>query len=224
MTEIDFLPADYRSRRASRRDQWYVIALGAVLLVVLLGSMLHQSHLARTLRAQLASLQDSRSDLQAKRTEVQRLETRRAELASDAKFFCLLGAHPAVSRVLVAVSASCPARLALNTIVLKPDRQAIAESKAVRGAARASTAPSTEPPEVLRAEQIKRFGELRAQTGLTLEIEGMAESDLVVAQFMERLEDSDCFARVELGTAVEQQASASSVRDFKIQCRVEKLF
>ena len=165
MAEIDFLPADYRSRRASRHDQWYVMGLGAVLLVVLLGSMLHQSREARSLRTQLASLEDSRSDLHAQKTELQRLETRRSELALDAKFYCLLNAHPSLSRVLVAVSASCPPRLALNSIKIWPEKQASPDLRLGRGNSRSSMSGNAEPPEVQRTEQIKRFGEQRALTG-----------------------------------------------------------
>ena len=224
MAEIDFLPADYCSRRASRRDQWYVIGLGAVLVVVLLGSMLRESHEVRSLRVQLGSLEVSRSDSQAQRTELQRLEARRAELALDAKFYCLLNAHASVSRVLVALSTCCPPRLTLHTLRLKPVKQNLTEGKTGRKAARNSAPEGTEPPEGLRVELIKRFGEQRMQAGLNLDITGVAEYDIAaVAKLMELLDDSDCFVDVELGNTDDQKASTSSLREFTIHCRLSKL-
>jgi Tfp pilus assembly protein PilN len=222
VSEIDFLPAEYRSRLASRRDQWYVMGLGAVLLAVLLGTMIHLSHQRARLRDQLAVLEGSQSELDAQAEELRRLEARRAELAFDAKFYCLLDAHPASSRVLVAVSTSCPPRLALNTVRVKPEKLAAADPKAPKTYARFAQ-PKDESPEAVRTEQLKRFTEERAHTAMTLEITGVAESDLALVELMERLERSDCFAEVKLQTAVDQQASQSAQRAFTVQCRLARV-
>jgi Tfp pilus assembly protein PilN len=53
-----------------------------------------------------------------------------------------------------------------------------------------------------------------------LSLEGVTYSNLVVSDFMSRLERSPLFADVELGVAEKSQVASKSVVKFKITCRV----
>lgn len=223
VTEIDFLPAEYWKRRASQRDQWYLMGIGVALLVLLLGSIVHESRKVASVRAQLSSVETEYKDVLEQLGEVQRLEESRAPLAFDARFYSLLRAHPSLSRSLAAVATSCPPRLTLNTIRVKPFRSAYIEPKPAMAISRQPTGGASSIAADLLVEKLERFASDREQTQFSVEITGVAESDLDVAELIERLEKAACFSEVQLKSSNERSAGVSELREFFVQCRLAKV-
>jgi Tfp pilus assembly protein PilN len=217
VTDLDFLPLEYHKRQASQRDQWYLLGIGVAALLCLLGSVVNQSRGARDLRAQLDSLDTEYNDAKALADEVARLETKRAPLVVEARLYSLLCAHPAMSRVLVNVAASCPPAATIESLSVKPLK--VSTAKAVAASPQRSGSSSDVKPDALGQLQ-----QLREELQFDVEIKGVAESDLDVAQFIELLEQTRCFSKVELGFSTDQQDSAGSeVRSFMILCRLEEV-
>ena len=222
MTEIDFLPAEYWNHRASQRDRWYILGIGVASLLLLLGDLLNQSRRVEHLRAQLSSLEAQQRDGLEHAAEIQRLEARRSSLASDAKVHSLLRAHPSMSRVMVAMATSCPPHLTVSTIRVQPTRRASTEPKSTGATAKPPSPASSAKEDELVTAQLERFFADVQQARLSLEITGIAESDLDVTEFIDHLERSDCFAEVTLTNTDAQPAGQSPAREFKIQCELAK--
>jgi Tfp pilus assembly protein PilN len=225
MTEIDFLPAEYWKRRASQRDQWYLLGIGAASLVLLLASVVHETSKAADLRGQLQSMESEYENTLGLVEQVKQLDDKRRPLAIDAKFHTLLRARPAMSRAMVALATSCPPRLTLNTIRVKT--AVVAKSDPAKAAARAAKPNTTgsAAPVDTSLEQLEQFATDRQSSRVAIEMTGVAESDLELAEFMERLENAGCFTEVSLGAATDSPATShSELREFKIQCRLVEVF
>jgi len=224
MTEIDFLPAEYWKRRASQRDQLYLLAIGAASLVLLLASVVHEASNAAQLRAQLNILETEYQDVSVHVEQVKQLEAKRAPLVFDAKFHTLLRARPSLSRAMVALATSCPSRLTLNAIRVKTTTVARPDPKHSATAGKATAARPTATGDGL-AEQLEQFATQRELARVAVELTGVAESDLELAEFMERLENAGCFTEVSLGTSADSPSTGlSELRQFKIQCRLVEVF
>lgn len=217
MNEIDFLPAEYWNYRRSQRDQWYLLLIGVATLVLLSGNMLSQSRKVGSLGRQVTSLENARNDAAAEADEVRELEAARTRSAADARRFALLGAHPSLSRVLVTIAASCPDRLSLTSVRVKPERAAANDARLSRPFV---PTPSAIASDGGRADQLARFTSDRLHTETAVELVGVAATDLDVTDLIGRLERSDCFAEVTLGSTDAQ--AAGGLREFKIQCRLAR--
>lgn len=225
MTEIDFLPVEYWKRRASQRDQWYLLGIGAASLVLLLASFVHESSNAAQLRAQLNSMEIEYQDVSVHVEQVKQLENTRTPLAFDAKLHTLLRARPSLSRAMVALATSCPSRLTLNAIRLKTVTVARPEQKSATTAGRGTTSTNATSSVDPLVEQLGRFATQRELSRVTIELTGVAESDLELAEFMERLENAGCFTEVALGNSTDSPSpGVSDLREFKIQCRLLEVF
>jgi Tfp pilus assembly protein PilN len=215
VTNLDFLPPEYHKRQASQRDQWYLLGIGITALLCLLGSVVNQSRGTSDLKAQLDSLDTEYTDAKALADEVQRLEAKRTPLATEARFFSLLRAHPAISRVLVNVAASCPPEATIEGLSVKPLKVASASVAPPSSAAAAADA---------KPDALAQFEQTRRETQFDVEIKGVAESDLGVAKFIELLERTQGFSKVELVFSTEQQENAGpELRSFMILCRLQKI-
>jgi Tfp pilus assembly protein PilN len=225
MTEIDFLPVEYWKRRASQRDQWYLLGIGAASLALLLASVVHESSDAGQLRAQLKSVETEYEDASAHVEEVERVKLARAPLAFDARFHSLLRARPSLSRAMAALATSCPPRLSLTAVRLKTATVARAESKAPGTGGRGTAGTSTMSPAEQLNEQLGRFATQRELSRVLIELTGVAESDLELSDFMEQLENAGCFTDVTLGNSADSLSpGVSELREFKILCRLVEVF
>jgi Tfp pilus assembly protein PilN len=227
MTEIDFLPAEYWKRRASQRDQWYLLGIGAASIILLLASLVHETSKAAGVRGQLESMESEFENALGLVEQVKQLDDQRRPLALDAKFHTLLRARPSMSRAMVALATSCPARLTLNSIRVKTAMVAKSDPKAAPRATRTIPTNPTRPsaPVDSTVEQLEQFATRRQSSRVAIELTGVAESDLELAEFMERLENAGCFTEVSLGTAADlPSTSHSELREFKIQCRLVEVF
>ena len=220
MADIDFLPTEYWKRRATQRDQWYLLGIGASAMILLVGSIVREARESANLRSQLITVETEYADALAEIADAEWLAKRRDSMAADANFHSLIRAHPSLSRALVAVSTSCPLRLTLNSIRIKPDRSARQEQKPDRvRLSLANAGPAADPG----VEQLERFAADSERTIFLVELTGIAESDIEVAELIERLEQSECFADVRLAFTDAQSTGGSNIREFKVQCRLAQV-
>lgn len=223
-TEIDFLPAEYWKKRQSQRDQWYLLGMGLASLFPLLSSFLQESSSIARLRSELAAVESEYHEAAAEVEAVERLKTQCAPLAQDARFYALLRARPSLSRTLAAIAASCPVRVSLSTTRVRPVRTIRPDQKSPAALSRnpVPPAPGASPLDP-HVEQLERFANDRELTRLSIELSGVAESDLDIAELIERLERAGCFREVNLSTVDFQSAGVVELREFKIQCRLAEV-
>ena len=221
VTGVDFLPAEYWKRRASQRDQYYLLAIGGALILLLVGSFGHETHKANLIRTQLAGIEAEYKDVLNQAVEVQNLEERRAPLAFDAKCYSLLRAHPSVSRTLVAVATSCPPHVTLRSITIKQVH--IAPADETRTGASRFAVPAQRSAQEIRQEQLERFAKEREQTRLSLQIDGVSATDPDVTELVARLERSECFASVTFTVSENPSTGSVELRKFTINCLTKVL-
>jgi hypothetical protein len=144
-------------------------------------------------------------------------------MALDARFYALLRARPSLSRAVAAIATSCPTHLTLNSLRVRPLKIARPDSKTATLPPRSVLPSSTNVPADAQLEQLERFAAERESTRLSIELVGVAESDLDVAELIERLESAGCFKEVNLSTVDYQPAGVFELREFKIQCRLAEV-
>jgi Tfp pilus assembly protein PilN len=220
VTGVDFLPAEYWKRRASRRDQYYLLAIGGALILLLIASFGHETRKASLIRMQLAAADAEYQDALSQAAEVQRLEERRVPLAFDAEFYALLRAYPSVSRTLVAVASSCPPHVTLKSVALRSVRESTSDAPKSAGRSKPS-APSTGP--AARREQLDRFAKDRQHTRLSIQIDGVSATDPDVTDLVARLERSECFSSVTFTVSENASTGPIELRKFTIQCWLTKV-
>ncbi len=224
MTEIDFLPAEYWNRRQSQRDQWYLLGIGVASLILLLASAFHEAGNASQIRAKLAAVETEYKEALVQVEEVTRLETRRAPLATDAKIHSLLRARPSLSRVAAAIATSCPPRLSLNTVRVRPVKLNRSETKTAVVVAPSPGASAGPGSPDLVAEQLERFQADRDITRLAVELTGIAESDLDVTDLLAGLDKAGCFSEVKVLSIDFLPIGVLELREFKVHCMLAEVF
>ena len=223
MSEIDFLPNEYLTRRASRRDQWYLAGIGLVALLVLLGSMFNLSRQTTNLREQLSCLNVEHADVLEQKAEIERLRERRRVLASAAAVGSLLRAHPSSSHLLLAVSGSCPPRVTLDQIRIRSERRGNLRATGLNTTARALPDSDAATAEMIRLDRFERFMTDHERARWSIEIVGLAESDLEVVDFLERLERTNRFEAVTLTSTERKTIGSVTCRGFSVQCWLRKI-
>jgi Tfp pilus assembly protein PilN len=222
MTEIDFLPSEYWKRRQSQRDQWYLLAIGLAALFPLLSSFLHESKCTAQLQRESKEVESAYRNALAQVEEVERLKKQSAPIAVDVRFYSLLRARPSLSRTMTVIATSCPPRVTLNAIRVRPSKIARTDTKPPGSVAQSPAASGTAASDS-QTEQLERFAAERESTRLAIELVGIAESDLDVADLIERLESAGCFKEVNLSTVDYQPSGLFELREFKIQCRLTEV-
>ena len=223
VTGVDFLPAEYWKRRASQRDQVYLLAIGGALLILLLGSLGHETRKTGLIRQQLAGLEREYQNVLEQMEEVKRLESRRAPMAFDAKAYSLLRAHPSLSRVMVAVAASCPPHLTLSSINLRGVQVVPPDPTNASSGRRGSSSGAGGAGET-QNDQLERFAREREQTRYSLIIVGVAETDIDIVKLVERLEQSGCFTEEPTFSVADNPSNGPvELRKFTIQCVLTKV-
>lgn len=219
---IDFLPAEYWKRRATKRDHYYILAIGGALVIMLFGSIGHESHKASLIRTQLAAVDGEYASVLDKTVEVKRLEDRRKPLAFQAKFFSLLRARASFSRALVAIATSCPPHVSLTDITFKREQPNIPTDRKPPSIRSAQTTELS--PEAARSEQLDRYSKDREWSRVSLHIGGVAETGPDVTLLVERLQREDCFQDVTFNLSDDATPGPVPLRKFTIQLSLTKVF
>jgi hypothetical protein len=223
VTEIDFLPSEYWKRRQSQRDQWYLLGIGLASLFPLLTSFLHESNAAAALRQELASVDSELREATLQVEGVERLKARCVPLAFDARLYALLRARPSLSRAIAAVAASCPQHLTLDSMRVRPAKLQRSDPKTPNPRTPATSQLPAQPVVDIQVEQLERFATDREFIRLSIELSGVAESDLDIAELIEHLESAGCFKEVNLATVDYQPAGILELRQFKITCHLAEV-
>lgn len=213
MPNINFVPDDYVQSSESRRANLMCLVLFSVVMAALGGSFVAIKIRQRVcgteealVNAKMARMQESIKkfeELQAKRKEMMKTALTTAELI-----------EPVPRSVLLA---SLTNTLPVGVCLVKLDvRQAEPAKENPRG--------SKSSPNKYEAAQAKKGDEattarLSAEQKLTthMDIEGMAPSDIQVAEYIRRLGNSVLLENVALVESAEKMVEGTSFRHFKLK-------
>ena len=218
MHDIDFLPADYVCVRTTRfSNNWLrVVFVTAVSLMVV--GWLAQMHSLRQLTARRSLLQQQTDELLSKlgSPEVLRRELKLVESRSRLLDALRLNVPP--SRWLSAVVQSLPSQVSLKE--MRSNWEEFAEPSA-RAAATRNGSPT---PKVQVGEPIERDLERLAMSAerqlLVISLSGIADDDQAVSGFLNALQRTNLFDRVQLLFTDQHGQGAGAQRSFALRLRV----
>jgi Tfp pilus assembly protein PilN len=213
-TDVNLLPSWYAqagNRRSAARRQMGLI----VLMVAGMGMLLVQTYHRRSqLVVYRDTLIEQVNSTQKQITEVQKLEKARAELLKNLKIHRELYQPISYSQVAGTLGSLVPETVALRTVQMHNEKVT-------------TTRPMTQAEvaaEMARAGKVEKNTVTVTQPVITIDVEGIAPSDVEVANFIGALAGSRVFQNVKMLYAKQGSSKIETgtliTRDFKIHMEV----
>ncbi len=213
--QLSFLPDDYLEGKRQRRTNVVL----AVVFIIILGCVVAAAWMAKQSLHQ-AEVERDEADKQyaeaAKKIEqVRQMQEKQRKMASQAELTASLLEKVPRSFLLAEVTNAMPAGVSLLDVIL--------DSK-VRTAAAANTAGKTQF-EMKKASQASGKPVMPAPTAkqydVTVKVTGIADNDVQVAQFMNRLNTSKLLRDVNLVITDEFNYNENKMRKFQIEMTLD---
>jgi hypothetical protein len=212
VTNLDFLPADFRAKqrqRRARRGRW-VIAAAFLLLAFLgfAGNHLQSSRLhaeLERLKPQAAGVANWRSSLGQLTQQIQQLE-----LHADVR--SRLRLRPASTRLLASVTAAMPDDLTLQELEIRNEQPI--------GSFAAPSRNVKKDDESKPREQLDLDRLISDQNRQIVTLRGFAPDDATVSDYLVRLRETKIFDEVTLMFTDHFDREGTALRTFSVRLRV----
>jgi hypothetical protein len=212
VTNLDFLPADFRAKRrqrSARRGRW-VIAAAFLLLAFLgfAGNHLQSSRLhaeLERLKPQAAGVANWRSSLGQLTHQIQQLE-----LHADVR--SRLRLRPASTRLLASVTAAMPEDLTLQELEIRHEQPIGTFATPSRNVKKDD---ESKPREQLDLDRL-----ISDQSRQILTLRGFAPDDATVSDYLVRLRETGTFDEVTLMFTDHYDREGTALRTFSVRLRV----
>ncbi len=214
MANTNFLPEDYIKKKTQRRTNIISLTLFVVVMVGIVGAFL----VTDRQRAEVLELQtqvNKQFEEAAKRLEqLDYLQQRKEEMLRKAKVTAVLIERVPRSLILAELINQMPSTLSLLDLDLK--------TKVIQPTARPVTALDKAKKKRLR-KKIGQGDPVQQETLSTLQLVGVAPTDVQVAQFMTSLGRSDMFTDVNLAFSEEVRMKENQpMRKFRIDLKLNQ--
>ncbi len=219
--ELSFLPDDYLERKAQRRTNAICATLFMVVMVAIGSAFTYTERSMRAVERDHASIERQYTDAAKRIQQVQQLQDKQRTMAMQAELTSSLLEKVPRSFLLAELTNSMPRGVSLLDLTLESKKKNVpqqsssasakstfekksAEAKKKPGAATpaATAAPVQPPPDVL------------------VKVTGIAGTDVQVAQFITRLNQSKLLTDVNLVISDEYKDSRDASRKFQIEMLV----
>jgi Tfp pilus assembly protein PilN len=206
---INFLPAVYlqqRLRRAARLRQ------GALLSAMILGiavGVAQTWNYRRALTHQHQTMLDLLATTKAQLTEVDKLEQARTTLARQIEIHRELHQPINYTELLGTLAAHTPEAVSLRRLVVANEKVAVSRPATAEDAAKARAAGLKAPKTVTDSQWITR-----------VELDGVAPSDIEVANFIGAVAGSRLFQNVKLTFSRQGVVRRTACREFQVRMEV----
>ena len=205
-SKASFLPEDYLDRRLARRSHAVFLTLFAVVLIGAVGCFLMLLSQQREARDHYNEVV-TRIQVESGQLEtIKKLEAQRETMLRKAEVTATLMDPVQKSNVLAELINHMPLTVSLTDVQLSTDvvRQRFAAPSALDRQRRKGKDDDAAPPPLPERE-------------VTLEVTGIAPSDLDVSTYMVSLQTHPLFADVELLETRQQKVEDEEVREFRIK-------
>ena len=210
MADMSFLPEDYLERRNQRRTNVISLTLFVVVMSGVIGAFLVTDKKRIEVRAQKQQIDADFAEAAKRLQQLDELQERKKQMMRKAKVTAVLLERVPRSLILAELINNMPTTLSLLDLEL--------ETKALKGQrSRATTAMDR-----ARSKQNMAGGDLPAieATDVSLEMTGVAPTDVQVAQFMTSLGQADLFRDINLVYSEEMNVNDRAMRKFSIEMRL----
>jgi hypothetical protein len=212
MANASFLPEDYLEKRAQRRTNIVCVGLFAIVVAGVFGVGSLQFRQKLELQARQRAV-NARFEEAAKRLEdLDQLQTQRAALVQKATDVRTLLERLPRTRVLSELVNNMPATLSLLSLDLS--------TKVTTKQVQVATALDKAKVDA-KAKKSKTTREVK-QVDVTLSVEGVAPTDVQVAQFMTAIGSIPFFSDVNLAYTEEMTVEDHTMRKFRIDMKVNQ--
>jgi hypothetical protein len=216
MPNINFVPDDYVQSNESRRANLMCLVLFSVVMAALGGSFVTIKIRQRACGAEESLVNAKMARMQESIKKFEELQTKRKEMMKTALTTAEL-IEPVPRSVLLA---SLTNTLPIGVSLVKLD---VRQSEPSKGGPRGKSSKSKyETAQAKKSEE--STGRLSAEERLEthMDIEGMAPSDIQVAEYIKRLGNSLLLDNVALVESAEKKIDGISFRHFKLQAMLSE--
>ena len=215
MAEMSFLPEDYLERRAQRRTNVMSLVLFVVVMGFIVGAYFITDRERDDVRRQQSQVNGQFEDAARRLEQLDQLQARKDQMIHKAKVTAVLLERIPRSLVLAELINNMPATLSLLEFELK--------TRATKAPATARTALDKLKKQRQKLEEAGPGNEPRiAPTETSIEMVGVAPTDVQVAQFMSALGRSELFRDVSLSVSEQMTIDERPMRRFRIEMKLQQ--
>lgn len=221
MHDIDFLPPNYVCVRATRfSNNWLRVVFVAAVSLMVVGGWA-QSHTLNQLTARRNLLQQQTNELLSKLGSPDTLRRELKVVESESKLLDALRLNVPPTRWLSAIVQALPSSASLRE--MRSSREEIAESPVLGTAGGDSSKPSEKSVGDPIERDLDRLARLAERQTLVISLSGTAEDDQAVSSFLNALQRTNFFDRVQLLFTDQLGQGAGSQRSFAVRLRARPI-
>jgi len=213
MAKIDFVPNDYIQQRESNRTNFLYLILFAVLMGAIAVTFSILKMRQRAVRGELTALARQMAQAHEQIAQLEELQSKSKTMMKTMVMTAELLEPVPRSVILASLTNSLPAGVSLLEVNLE-EKETQAAATAATGANRYKPAQAKTPAAAESAP--------RKEVETTIEIKGIAPSDIEVATYIARLGGSILLDSVSLVESKEHKIEETRFREFKLQTRLKK--
>ncbi|MEX2214155.1 MAG: PilN domain-containing protein [Phycisphaeraceae bacterium] len=211
MADMSFLPEDYLDKRAQRRANVICVVLFVVVVTGVLGAFYVGGRQQSEVKEQLDTINTRFAEAEMRLVQLDELERRKAQMMRKAK-------------ITGALLERLPRSLVLSQLINNmPPTVSLLELELETSLAKKSTAISRTSLDKAKAAAKKKAADSEPDmpeikpTQVSVNLLGLAATDVDVAQYMTDLKNSPLFLSVNLGFSEEIKIDDVSMRKFRIE-------
>jgi len=218
MHDIDFLPADYVCVRTTRfSNNWLRVVFVTAVSLMIVG-WLAQTHSLNQLTTRRSRLQEQTNELLSKLGSPEVLRRELKGFESQGRLLDVLRLNVPPSRWLSAVVLSLPSQVSLRE--MRSNLEEVAEPTALATPGRRNSKPPEEPVGDPIERDLDRLAKSAERQLLVISLNGTADDDQAVSSFLNALQRTNLFDRVQLLFTDQQSRGDGSQRSFAVRLRV----
>jgi hypothetical protein len=207
MSIINLLPDDYVRRRQQQRTNGLCLVLFLIVMAGLVAALIVSEQSARRTRHVAQRIDAEYADAAKLLTQLQELEARKQRVLGKAQQTAALLERVPRSTLLAIITNALPQHASLTRFQLVP-KQIVSRGEAPPGATK------------FQAVQAQRAG-MQVTEVLTLEVDGLAGTDVDVALFITQLIRNPLLTGVDLVYSQEKVIDDVSVREFQVKMEIK---
>lgn len=219
MININFVPDDYVQKKESLRANTFYLILFLIAMSALAGTFAVIKMRQRSALKEQMAVSKRMADASASIAQLEELQNRKKQMMKNVLLTAELVEPVPRSILLAALTNNLPAGTSLTVVDISQQMPAGSSSSAQTNKFEAAkkTAAATA---ATKASEPKVSPEMLLETDI--EIEGIAPSDIEVAQYISRLTGSILFEKVALVQSRESTVDSEVRREFKLTAMLKK--
>ncbi len=221
MNDIDFLPADYVCVRATRFSNNWLRVVFVVAVSLMVTGWLAQIHALNQLTVRRSRLQEQSHALWSKLDSPDVLRRELNVVECEGRLLEVLRLNVPPTRWLSAVMQSLPAQVSLREIRVSREEIALIPSLGTAGGS--NPKPPEEPSGDPLERDLDRLAKSTERQLLVIALNGIADDDQAVSQFLNALQRTNLFDRVQLLFTDQHREGTGGQRSFAVRLRIRPI-